>query len=193
MTLLALLPLALAAHSPPASTPTVEPLAVTALLSPQLGREARVTPAAVHPRRSARPPRLRGRGARARPAGGLDLRLSAPPLAATAATRLRLAPARPADAAAPPPCLAEVCPAVTLPGHENAYRGRRSDVVLGLLARSPFPRVAAMASALADSTVQLDYRPGGSGRERGWGRVVVSLRWRLDATGPVDDEDQARR
>lgn len=96
-----------------------------------------------------------------------------------------------AGAATAAPCFADVCEgAVSVPGFEGrGYRPRRSELFLKLLARAPFPRVAAVASYLAESNVQLDYRPGGTGRERGWGRVVVSLRWRLDATGPIREDE----
>ncbi|BDG01051.1 hypothetical protein [Anaeromyxobacter oryzae] len=88
-----------------------------------------------------------------------------------------------------PACLAEVCPAPSFAvpgGAAPGERIRRGEVLLGLLARSRFGPLATIASRVAESNVRLDYAPARAGGEpRGWGQVVVSLRWRLDANGPA--------
>lgn len=84
----------------------------------------------------------------------------------------------------PPVCVADVCqPRISVPGIEPNYRsGSRTDAVLAMLAGSPFGAVSRVARAL--SNVRLDYSPTmGVAGERGWGKVVLSLRWRIDAAG----------
>ncbi len=91
-------------------------------------------------------------------------------------------PARGRRAAAPA-CAADVCqPLVSVPGHEPKFRGGRTDVVLALLSRSPLRPVSRMARSVADSNLRVDFSPSFGQSDRGWGRLVVSLRWRLDAT-----------
>lgn len=93
-------------------------------------------------------------------------------------------PRRTRRASGAPACAAEVCqPRVAVPGHEPRFRGGRTDVVLALLSSTPLRPVSALARRMADSNVRVDFSPnlGGSG-DRGWGRLVVTLRWRLDAT-----------
>jgi hypothetical protein len=90
---------------------------------------------------------------------------------------------------AAPVCAGEVCqPRVAVPGHDPAFRGGRTDVVLALLSRSPLRPVSQVARYVAGSNVRVDFSPGlGQSNERGWGRLVVSLRWRLDASNtPVN-------
>lgn len=91
--------------------------------------------------------------------------------------------ARRASGAAPA-CAAEVCqPRVAVPGHEPRFRGGRTDVILALLSRSPLRPVSGLARRLADSNVRVDFSPNlGGSSDRGWGRLVVTLRWRLDAS-----------
>lgn len=83
-----------------------------------------------------------------------------------------------------PVCAGEVCqPRVAVPGHDPKFRGGRTDVVLALLSRSPLRPVSKVARYVADSNVRVDFSPSlGQTSERGWGRLVVSLRWRLDAS-----------
>lgn len=85
---------------------------------------------------------------------------------------------------AAPACAGDVCqPRVAVPGHEPRFRGGRTDVFLALLSRSPLRPVSAIARQVADSNLRVDFSPSfGQSSERGWGRVVVSLRWRLDAS-----------
>lgn len=82
-----------------------------------------------------------------------------------------------------PACAGEVCqPRVAVPGHDPQFRGGRTDVVLALLARSPLRPMSKVARYVASSNVRVDFSPSlGQSSERGWGRLVVSLRWRLDA------------
>lgn len=85
---------------------------------------------------------------------------------------------------APPVCVADVCqPRIAVPGIEQGARsGSRTDAALAMLAGSPLGAVSRVARAL--SNVRLDYSPSlGVPGERGWGRVVLSLRWRIDASG----------
>lgn len=92
-----------------------------------------------------------------------------------------------------PACAGEVCqPRVAVPGHDPKFRGGRTDVVLALLSRSPLSPMSKMARYMASSNVRVDFSPNlGQSSERGWGRLLVTLRWRLDAnnmrvTRPVD-------
>lgn len=82
-----------------------------------------------------------------------------------------------------PVCAGDVCqPRVAIPGIEPGFRGSRTDAVLAMLAGSPFNPVSKAARTL--SNVRIDYSPAtSSSGERGWGRVVLSLRWRIDASG----------
>ncbi len=82
-----------------------------------------------------------------------------------------------------PACLGEVCqPRVAVPGHDPQFRGGRTDVVLALLSRSPLRPMSKLARHVASSNVRVDFSPNlGQSSERGWGRLVVTLRWRLDA------------
>lgn len=85
---------------------------------------------------------------------------------------------------APPVCVADVCqPRISIPGIEPSFRsGSRTDAALAMLAGSPLGVVSRAARAL--SNVRLDYSPTvGVAGERGWGKVVLSLRWRIDAAG----------
>jgi hypothetical protein len=84
----------------------------------------------------------------------------------------------------PPVCAGDVCqPRVAVPGLEPSFRsGNRTDAVLAMLAGSPFHAVSKVARAV--SNVRLDYSPANNvAGDRGWGKVVVSLRWRIDASG----------
>ena len=91
---------------------------------------------------------------------------------------------------AAPVCAGEVCqPRVAVPGHDPTFRsGSRTDVVLALLSRSPLSPVSQVARYVAGSNVRVDFSSSlGQSGERGWGRLVVSMRWRLDASNrPVD-------
>ena len=93
-------------------------------------------------------------------------------------------PRRARRASSAPACAAEVCqPRVAIPGHEPTFRGGRTDVILALLSRSPLSSVSALARRMVDSNVRVDFSPNlGQSSDRGWGRLVVTLRWRLDAT-----------
>jgi hypothetical protein len=88
-------------------------------------------------------------------------------------------------------CKAAPCPVVPAPDDPNAPKVSRKDLVLALLARTPFQRLSSAATAIAESPIQIDYSPGG-GRDHGggWGQLSVGLRWRLDATGPVRHDQQ---
>lgn len=82
----------------------------------------------------------------------------------------------------PPICAGDVCqPRVAVPGLEPSFRGGRTDAVLAMLAGVPFPAVSKVARTI--SNVRVDYSPAGAAGERGWGKLVVSLRWRIDASG----------
>lgn len=84
----------------------------------------------------------------------------------------------------PPVCAGDVCqPRVAVPGLEPSFRsGSRTDAVLAMLAGSPFHAVSRVARTI--SNVRLDYSPANNAAgDRGWGKVVVSLRWRIDASG----------
>jgi hypothetical protein len=84
----------------------------------------------------------------------------------------------------PDACMARV----EIPGQQSAaFRTPRSELVLALLSHSPFEPVASLASRLAALNFRVTYLPPRRGVDPGgWGQVLVSLRWRLDANGPAD-------
>jgi hypothetical protein len=101
------------------------------------------------------------------------------------ASAVNIAPGQLADVPAAE-CKASPCAVAPTPDDPNAPRISRRDMVLALLARTPFQRLSSAATAIAESPIQIDYSPGG-GRDHGsgWGQLSVGLRWRLDAIGPV--------
>jgi len=97
---------------------------------------------------------------------------------------LPLGPAQGADDL--PICLADVCqPRVALPGRTQSFADLRQDLFVTLMARAPLQPVSHLARLIASTNLVLDYRaphqdPTVHG---GWGKVMVVLRWRLDADG----------
>lgn len=81
-------------------------------------------------------------------------------------------------------CAGDVCqPRVAIPGRQPGLRASRTDAVLALLSRSPLEPVSRVARFLADGNVRVDFSPAlGHAPERGWGHLVVSLRWQLGAS-----------
>ncbi len=89
------------------------------------------------------------------------------------------------DRAAGAACTAEVCqqPRLVIPGLQPAIRGSRTEAVLAFLSRSSFEPVARAARFVADRNLRVDFYPASGHAERGWGHLVVSLRWRLGPPG----------
>ncbi len=83
-----------------------------------------------------------------------------------------------------PACAAEVCqqPQFVIPGL-HAIRGSRTEAVLAFLSRSSFEPVSRAARFVAERNLRVDFYPASGHAERGWGHLVVSLRWRLGAPG----------
>ena len=78
-----------------------------------------------------------------------------------------------------PVCAGDVCqPLVDVPGYRTTFRGSRTDAVLALLSESRLSALSRVARFVSASNVRLDYSPGAPDGYHGWGRVVVSLRWR---------------
>jgi hypothetical protein len=106
----------------------------------------------------------------------------------------RITTGGPLAAAGMPACFGEICqPRVSVPGFEPSIsRAKRGELVLRILARSPVAPIASIAETIASSNLWLEFTPGPlqTGPQRtgsGWGRVVVSLRWHLDAANaPVE-------
>jgi hypothetical protein len=92
------------------------------------------------------------------------------------------------DASAAPsaPCAGEVCaPRVAVPGFEPRFcaRGKRAEQVLGFLGRREGP-IASAARAVSASGLRLDWTPpqlAGATARRGFGELLLVLRFRLDA------------
>lgn len=86
-----------------------------------------------------------------------------------------------------PACPAEVClvRSAAMPEATGHLRVSRTDLVLGLLSRSRIPALANVATYIASANVRVDFRPGEpSGAppgSSGWGKVMVTFRWKLDA------------
>lgn len=91
-----------------------------------------------------------------------------------------------------PVCLPEVCQlqASSLPGSGPLYRASRTDLVLGILSRAPIPALSTVAGYIANANLRVDFRPGepgGAPGAHGWGKVMVTLRWKLDAENKPHD------
>lgn len=85
-----------------------------------------------------------------------------------------------------PACLPEVCQlqASSMPESGPLYQVSRTDLVLGILSRAPIPALSTVAGYIANANVRVDFRPGepgGTPGAHGWGKVMVTLRWKLDA------------
>ncbi len=90
----------------------------------------------------------------------------------------------PRSGQAPPPCAGDVCqPAVEVPGVElRPSRPSRNELVLGYLSRAHVEPFATVLRAIVESGLNLDYTPPMfDGGIRGWGSVMLRLKWRLDA------------
>ena len=87
------------------------------------------------------------------------------------------------DRSGAPACAGEVCqPRVSIPGQQAAFRGSRSEAALAFFARCPFEPISRAARFVVDRNLRVDYYPAsGPIPDRGWGRLVLSLRWRLGA------------
>lgn len=87
------------------------------------------------------------------------------------------------DRSGTPACAGEVCqPRVSIPGQQAALRGSRSEAALAFFARCPFEPVSRAARFVVERNLRVDYYPAsGPIPDRGWGRLVLSLRWRLGA------------
>lgn len=78
-----------------------------------------------------------------------------------------------------PVCAGDVCqPQVDVPGLRTSFRASRTDAVLAVLSHTRLGPLSRTARFVAASNVRVDYSPGTPDGQRGWGRVVVSLRWR---------------
>ncbi|GAO02926.1 hypothetical protein [Anaeromyxobacter sp. PSR-1] len=85
-----------------------------------------------------------------------------------------------------PVCPPEVCQyqASSMPDSGPLYKASRTDLVLGILSRAPIPAISTVAGYIANANLRVDFRPGepgGTPGARGWGKVMVTLRWKLDA------------
>jgi len=123
--------------------------------------------------------------------GALAPRGRTPDLALHAAARARAAAglagvATRTTSTERPVCSGDVCePAVALPGEEPRFdRATRTDLFLALVSRAGIEPLASVVWAFASTGLQVEYRPswdGADGSGRGWGSVLVRLRFRLDA------------
>ncbi|ACL65239.1 conserved hypothetical protein [Anaeromyxobacter dehalogenans 2CP-1] len=91
-----------------------------------------------------------------------------------------------------PVCPPEVCQlqASAMPDSGPLYRASRTDLVLGILSRAPIPALSTVAGYIANANLRVDFRPGepgGTPGARGWGKVMVTLRWKLDAENRPHD------
>ncbi|ABC81830.1 hypothetical protein [Anaeromyxobacter dehalogenans] len=92
-----------------------------------------------------------------------------------------------------PVCPPEVCQlqASSLPEQSGPlYRASRTDLVLGILSRAPIPAISTVAGYIANANLRVDFRPGepgGTPGAHGWGKVMVTLRWKLDAENKPHD------
>jgi hypothetical protein len=90
------------------------------------------------------------------------------------------------DPGGAPICLGDVCqPRVAVPGHEATFREQRTELFLSLLSRVPVEGIASLAARIAASNLRIDYTPANVTPDHRGGRIIFSLRWRLDPTGPV--------
>jgi hypothetical protein len=97
-----------------------------------------------------------------------------------------LGPAQGADGL--PICLAGVCqPRVALPGQTQSFADLRQDLFVTMMARAPLQPVSQLARLIASTNLVLDYRAPRQdptmAAHGGWGKVMVVLRWKLDADG----------
>lgn len=85
-----------------------------------------------------------------------------------------------------PVCSGDTCqPAVALPGVQPRYSQSREELVVSYLSRAHVEPLASIVWALVSTGMRVEYTPpvfdpAGSGW-RGWGSVMVRLRFRLDA------------
>jgi hypothetical protein len=90
--------------------------------------------------------------------------------------------------ATPSACLGDVCqPVVAVPGYEPRYgRVHRSELVVLALQRAHVEPLASLSWALVATGLRLDWSPpvleGPDVQARGWGKVMLRLRVRIDAT-----------
>ncbi|HTP50992.1 MAG TPA: hypothetical protein VMK42_09855 [Anaeromyxobacteraceae bacterium] len=120
--------------------------------------------------------------------------LSSEALLAPAPPQVALVLAEPrsdADGRGSSACYLDVCqPAVALPGQEARFdvRGRRTELALSMLASLNAEPFSGVARSIALAGVRLDYLPPqmDSGPHTGFGKVNLSVRWRLDAFGEPD-------
>jgi hypothetical protein len=92
-----------------------------------------------------------------------------------------------------PACRAEFCqPRVSIPGQEPRFdsRGKRTEMALAAVDRLRLGVVSSLARAANTAGVRVDYLPSqldnSDGGRGGFGKLVVGVRWRLDAWhGPV--------
>lgn len=117
----------------------------------------------------------------------LALHLVDPSPEGEGALRVEDAPGRPPSPGGGPICSGDVCaPAVAVPGFEPSYgRAHRSEAVVALLTRANVEPLATMAWALVATGIRFDYAPpsfdGTNVNARGWGSVMLRLRFRIDA------------
>lgn len=103
------------------------------------------------------------------------------------ASALLSAPSRDTPRASACPGDACQAPRVQIPGQVSAIRGSRTEAILAALSRSHFEPVSRAARFVADRNLRIDFYPAsGSLPERGWGHLVVSLRWRFGASDTPD-------
>jgi hypothetical protein len=90
-------------------------------------------------------------------------------------------------------CIAEFCqPRVAIPGREPEFdtAGKRTELALAVIDGMKIGVVSTIARAVQTAGIQVDYRPAqlesDSNARRGFGRLHVGVRWRLDAwQGPT--------
>ena len=87
-----------------------------------------------------------------------------------------------------PACIAEFCqPRVAIPGREPEFdtAGKRTELALAVIDGMKIGVVSTIARAIQTAGIQVDYRPAqlesDSNARRGFGKLNVGVRWRLDA------------
>jgi hypothetical protein len=96
--------------------------------------------------------------------------------------------AEPGSSGASRACIAEFCqPRVAIPGREPEFdtAGKRTELALAVIDGMKIGVVSTIARAVQTAGVQVDYRPAqlesDANLRRGFGKLNVGVRWRLDA------------
>jgi hypothetical protein len=130
---------------------------------------------------------------------GRDGAVPAAELALSSAAR-GAGPTMPMAFACPPELCIEPLHPLVLGADRPAPRIKRSELLLRLLARTRVEPIASVASALSAIPLRVDWRPSIAeegidakpGDRRGFGRLFVSLQFRLDANNVPVVRERAR-